>query len=92
MTIDDIHKLLEQQNVILRGLQVRLDFIQDHVLMLETLFVFHAADPEGFEDESPEEWLKLMQDTQKTTRQKMDLIAAMRRRNPPPPMPPASQN
>lgn len=87
-----IHKLIEQQNELLRGLQVRLDFIQDHLLMLSALTVFHAAEPEGFEELSPEEWLKLMQDTQKTTRQKIELIAGLRQRRQPPQTPPESRN
>jgi len=91
MNISDIQKLLEQQEA-LRQLNIKMDFVNESVLMLQFLVVQSGSEPEDFQELSPEEWMKLISDKRKTLRQKMDLLAAARKRKQPPKIPPGFQN
>jgi hypothetical protein len=92
MNIPEIQKLLEQQQEALRELNVKVDFINETMLMLQFLVIQAGAEPEDFQELSPEEWMKLISDKRKTIHQKMELLAAARKRNQPPKSPPGFQN
>jgi hypothetical protein len=88
----NIQKLLEQQNAVLSGLQTRVDFMADTLMVLESLMIVQATEPDGLQVFEAEELFRLLHDKQKTVRQKLDLIDAALKRRTHPPFPPPSPN
>ena len=76
----------------LGDLRLRVDVLTDSFLVLQSLLVLQATDPESLRAFGPEELMELLTDQNKTVRQKREVIDAVRRRRPPPPTPPHAAN
>ena len=76
----------------LRDLRLRVDVLTDSFIVLQSLLVLQATDPEGLRMFETEELMELLADQTKTVRQKREVIDAVRRRRPPPTTPPHAAN
>jgi hypothetical protein len=88
----DIRQLLEQQQAEIREIRARLDALIDPILIIQFLLVMHSTDGEELEEFEPKELLELVQNKQKTAREKMELLLAARRKTPPSQIPPSAHN